>query len=547
MESPLSSPIAAPVDAIVVPSDEPEIPETETGQASSPFEWREIAALVALVVVADLTLYRGHGPAGIALFLVVAPVLFLLGSPAPTISRTLCCIAGMLIVLAGRLVWCGSVLMLPIGLALLVAFAMSLSGQRPYVLEALVFASQSVWAGYRGLAEFGRSLLRVRTGVARMTWLSVVLPATTALVFSTLFVLANPDLMEAFGEHISRGLTAVREWLIQAVPEPLEVLFWLAVLWISMGLLRPVMGGSGSEENLRGRAKVDRPAEQRPSPLYPAFRNTLIVVIALFAAYLVFEFKTLWFRVFPDGFHYSGYAHEGAAWLTVALALATVVLSAIFRGEVLRDPRLPKLQRMAWLWSVENLLLALAVYNRLFIYIGFNGMTRMRIIGLFGISAVVVGFLLVVWKIARHRDFVWLIRRHLWTLAIAIYLWAITPVDIITVRYNVQRILTGDPAPSVQISVHPISAEGIPWLLPLLECDDPVIREGVRAMLAERLEQAENAIPRLDQLGWTAFQIADQVVLERLRPKRAEWTRYEDHSERAASLAKFHDYAYQWY
>jgi hypothetical protein len=378
-------------------------------------------------------------------------------------------------------------------------------------------------------------------------WLSVVLPTTTALVFSTLFVLANPDLMAAFGEQIAQWLDTTRDWLMRAAPEPLEVLFWLAVLWISTGLLRPVMGGSGWDENSPDRADGRGSAKQQPSPLYPAFRNTLIVVIALFAVYLVFEFNTLWFRVFPDGFHYSGYAHEGAAWLTVALALATVVLSAIFRGDVLRDPRLPKLQRMAWIWSFENLLLALAVYNRLFIYIGFNGMTRMRIIGLFGISAVVVGFLLVVWKIARHRDFVWLIRRHLWTVAIAVYLWAITPVDMITVRYNVQRILSGDPAPSVQISVHPISSEGVPLLLPLLECDDPVVRDGIRAMLAERLEQAETAALRREQLGWTAYQIADEVMLDRLRSAKPLWARYEDRGERAASLATFHEYAYQWY
>jgi hypothetical protein len=243
VESPFSPPTADPVDAIVLPSD-----GIETWQTRSPMQWREFAALLAIVVVADLTLYRGHGSAGTALFLVATPVLFLLGSPVPAISRALCVIAGMLLVLAGRSVWCGSVLMLPIGLALLVAFAMSLSGQRPYVLETLVFASQSVWAGYRELAEFGRSLLRVRPGAARVAWLSVVLPTATALVFSTLFVLANPDLMAAFGEQISQWLDTTRDWLMRAAPEPLEVLFWLAVLWISTGLLRPVMGGSGLDE-----------------------------------------------------------------------------------------------------------------------------------------------------------------------------------------------------------------------------------------------------------------------------------------------------------
>ena len=32
-----------------------------------------------------------------------------------------------------------------------------------------------------------------------------------------------------------------------------------------------------------------------------------------------------------------------------------------------------------------------------------------------------VGFALVLWKIARGRGFVWLVRRHLWTLAAAVY------------------------------------------------------------------------------------------------------------------------------
>ena len=78
-----------------------------------------------------------------------------------------------------------------------------------------------------------------------------------------------------------------------------------------------------------------------PVAYFSACRNTLIAVIVLFAVYLIFEFSTLWFREFPEGFYYSGYAHQGAAWLTVALALATGVLSAVFRTKVVQDARLP--------------------------------------------------------------------------------------------------------------------------------------------------------------------------------------------------------------
>ncbi len=41
-------------------------------------------------------------------------------------------------------------------------------------------------------------------------------------------------------------------------------------------------------------------------------RNTLWMVIVLFAVYLVYEVSSMWFRSFPKGFYYAGYAHQGA-------------------------------------------------------------------------------------------------------------------------------------------------------------------------------------------------------------------------------------------
>jgi hypothetical protein len=384
--------------------------------------------------------------------------------------------------------------------------------------------------------------------VTRVSWLNVTLPLVTLFLFSAIFVLANPDLLSSVSHRFSELVNGLRDWILDAAPQPSEILFWAAVLWLAVGLIRPVVSrtlfedarvGAGSEWD-----ETDGAAE---APLYLAFRNTLLTVIVLFAVYLGFEFKTLWFRVFPKGFYYAGYAHEGAAWLTLALALATVILSFVFRGQLLRDPRLSRLRKLAWIWSAENLVLAIAVYNRLFIYIGFNGMTRMRIIGLFGMSAVVVGFILVLWKIAMNRSFRWLLRRHLWTLAVTAYLFAVTPVDAIWVSYNVRRVLAGDLAPSVQISVHPIDSEGILCLPPLAYCEDEFIREGVLALLAERHAEAEFAERRRRQQGWTTSQLADQVVLDRLGKLRRHWQSYADPSRRATAFQRFKDYAYQWY
>jgi hypothetical protein len=202
---------------------------------------------------------------------------------------------------------------------------------------------------------------------------------------------------------------------------------------------------------------------------------------------------------------------------------------------------------LAWIWSAENLVLALTVFNRLQIYVDFNGMTRMRMVALFGTSTVVAGFLLVVWKIAHNRNFAWLVRNQLWALAIAMHLFAITPVDAIVSHYNVRHVLAGDLAPAVQLAVHPINSEGILLLEPLLECEDTIIRDGIRALFAGRAIELEKLAKEREQLGWTSYQAADNVCLERLLACQHLWQTYRDNHRRATSFNRFYDYAYQWY
>ena len=514
-----------------------------SGQLTSnpPPRWREIAAVLATIVLCDLTIYRGHGFAGCAAFVVGVPLLLLIGAPRLRLNWRVWLFGGMLLLLAAKLVWCGSSLLVAVGVGLIVAFAMAVAGQPPQVLEMIAFGALAIVGGAQGLSQYGRSLTR-ESSLIRLPWIEVLLPVLAVLLFGGIFILANPDLVTSVSQTADTFFQNLSRWLSHF--SMLEVVFWGAAAWIMIGLLRPALAGIGGESPV-STAASETPA--RSSPLFGAYRNTLVTVIVLFAAYLVFEYQTLWFRQFPKGFHYSGYAHQGAAWLTFALALATAVLSLVFRGSILRDPRLSLLRNLAWIWSAFNLLMAMAIYNRMFIYIDFNGLTRMRMVGLFGITTVVIGFLWVVWKIARHRDFVWLIRRHLWTLAVAAYLFALTPVDTIVVRHNVQRILAGDPAPSVQISVHPISSEGVLLLAPLAQCRDATIREGVLAMLANREEDAEEMAREKSRLGWTTVQIADRLALKWLRSERRQWREYHDLSARQEALLRFHNYAYQWY
>jgi hypothetical protein len=517
-----------------------EIHDSEKSDDQPPILPREWIALLLIVALCDVTIYHGQGFAGYAVLFAVAPALLTLGVVRRHWNRSLWILAVLAALASIRLVWCGSDAAVVAGFAILCGMAMGLAGLQPHVIQGAVFVAHLISAGHRGLHHYSRSLARFNPGIFKKDWLAVVLPILTVVVFGAIFVLANPDLVKSFSSGLTAIVETLQRWLGHF--QGLEFLFCAGVAWLTIGALRPdVKQVSAADE------AVHASAQTAEAPLYKAFRNTLVMVIGLFGVYLAFEFLTLWFRRFPKGFHYSGYAHEGAAWLTVALGLATLLLSIIFRGQILNDPRLAGLRRLTWIWSVENLLLAIAVFNRLSIYVGFNGMTRMRVIGYLGAASVVGGFLLVLRKISRNHNFVWLIRRQLWTVALAGYLYAILPVDAFVNHYNVRRILSGDPAPCVQISVHATSAEGFLQLKPLLNCDDEIIRNGIRAMLADRLFLSELGANSRVPSGWTSYQIAEVRLREQLRAVNADLNFLDDASQHGEVLATFYKYAYQWY
>ncbi len=511
--------------------------------------WREILSILALVVLADITIFRATGYAGGAVSLLAAPLLLLIGSPAPKFSITLSGLGVMAGVTAARLVWQGSISSAFAGFLVVAAFAMALSGRAPFVLELLGYVGKSWIDTFDGLGHYDKWLRQRFRFFPKVFSLQWILPLIAVLVFSGLFVAANPDLASQVKQTLTRLLNDLGGWLENFSTSPPEVVFCIAVGWCLVGMLRPADWSQEPDPFASPPEKIEitEAAAAQNSSMFSACRNTVMAVSVLFAAYLVFEFQTLWFRKFPKGFHYSGYAHEGAFWLTVALGLATVVLSMIFRGSTLQDPRLPSLRRWTWLWSVENFVLALAVYNRILIYVGFNGMTRMRVVAFLGISSVVVGFLLVLWKIAHNRGFLWLLRRQILTVTLAAYLYVVTPVDWLVYTYNVRRILSGDPAPAVQITEHEVSPEGLLTLPPLMYASDPIIRDGIRSMLTDRAQALADQLATNSNAGWTAYQMVNARLAQRLSQFPDETNPKVSAAKRQADWTRFREYVYQWY
>jgi hypothetical protein len=146
-------------------------------------------------------------------------------------------------------------------------------------------------------------------------------------------------------------------------------------------------------------------------------------------------------------------------------------------------------------------------------------------------------------KIARNRNSTWLIRRQLWVLTFAFYLYATLPIDAWIMRFNVSRILAGDLAPTVQITEHPTSTEGILQLSPLLKADDPLIRDGIRALLSRTAAQRQGEPPR----DWTRFQFAEEALKQQLAALQTTLSVDRDDNVRQQEWDALRAYAFQWY
>ncbi len=375
--------------------------------------------------------------------------------------------------------------------------------------------------------------------------LVIGVPCLIGLAFLGPFVLSHPNLVTALWEWMYEGLLCFELWL--AGLNIFELLLLFAVACISFGLLLP---------NLTLGSDIDWSTSRKALPcadtVYLLIRNSLTAVLIVFIPFLAYEFYSLWSHDFPPGFYYSGYAHQGAAWLTVALAMSTAVLSLMFSPSVHQHTKLVVLQRLATAWLICNVILAIAAYHRLAIYVEFNGMTRMRIVGYFGVTCVLVGFAMVLQRVYGRCSLPWLLQSQVWALAGALYLLSIFPSDWYAHRWNADRIGQGRSEPAVQIAVHPISDEGYLPLFPLLNTDKPILRDGIRALLAARLVEFERSESKessaLGRSAFATFQASGAKLREELESRRETLEEFRaSRSTREAAFEKFRVWAMQWY
>lgn len=494
--------------------------------------------MIGIIALADIALYQGAGGAGLAMMFAAIPAILFLTADGRSVSRRFAVIAALLALVAGRCLWQASAGTTALGMAMLLPFAIALRTSRSFLPELAASALGSACGAVRQLGSFGATL----TGFARPAWstrarwAAFYIPAALVIVFGAIFAAANPVIQGWLGSVVEcvDGLA----WS----PSPVRFVFWGGCAIAAAGLLRPVIRTIAGLDARLGVAEVSEPTDLAPAASYLALaRNGMIALNVLFLGYNALDAVYLWGGHAPSGVTHTEYAHAGTVWLTVAFVLSTIVLGALFRGPIEHDARGKLARGLAYAWAGQNFLLAAGTFRRITTYIAYSGLTELRIVGIFGTSLATLGLAIVVCKVWRRRTMLWVLRRQLDALAVAVTVFVVTPTDDLAMRYNVARIADDQYRPLLHLYEQPIRAEAVPALLPLLDHPDPVVREGVAVVLAAQRDQlrADDA----SAASWLDFEIARHRALGALDDDAARLAHVLPIDRQAAS-AKLRGVAY---
>lgn len=521
-------------------------------------DWkRQLAACIGTIVIctgAYVLWAQDFGNTGFAIFLLLVATVAAVtrcrsASSFGQMALTLAAGIGLFVACA-RLIWQPNPLVFLSGLFLVMMFTGCTQSTAPGPLRLLIWSIRSLLDGLIRWIELPWQQVALRSTGTRWPVLSIGVPLFVSILFLVPLLQSQPEIASRAYTELNRMLETVSAWAMDWNIVA-SMIVGMVGLW-AMGLLMPFdwlkAPSYFSDELCVGRSTL-------PQGLYSAARNSLLMVGFVFVAFLVLEFRTMWFRSFPDGFRYAAYAHEGAAWLTFVLALSTITLSIIFQPSTHAHPCIKTLKALAAWWSVCNLLLVIAAFHRLAIYIQYNGLTRLRIIGLVGVACVFAGFAIVVWKIAFQRSFTWVVRMQAWAFLTSLFVLAVMPMDAIAHRWNEASVRRGYLPPIVQFGVQTISDEGWLCALPLIDHEDPIVRDGIRALLVEHQSNDVSKMPSNTEgheenpwWAWTQFRGSSSLLSTRIGQFEDRFESWRvSRPQRLQAIEQFKAWSAKWY
>ncbi len=448
--------------------------EVQRPPRALPARPRELVVAILLAVLADVALFRARDIAirglGSAVFFVAVPIFIVVAARVRRASVRFGAIVAILLAIAGRCAYAPNVGTVVLGLVSVFALAITLRSRSAFLTDVAAAFGGTLVTLPRKLAGAVEGLRRSISGGGEKSagerLAPVLVPFFLVSIFIGIFGLANP---------------LVAKWLVAAqravhLPSGMRAVLWLFYFGGALLLLRPAMATSSAPEA----AECDDDASKGSRSVA---QNALVALNALFLMYNALDATYLWAGSPPPGVSERAYAHQGAAWLTVAIAVLTFVVGIMFRGALAHDAKAKLARVLAFAWLGQGLVLALGTFRRLGIHITTSGLSSIRILGMMGTGLVVVGLVQVGVKLLRRRTFTWLVRRQLDALVLGLLAFSILPTHLVSAGINVHRVMEREYQALVHVEEEVVEVESAAALLPIVGHEDERIRRGMAALL----------------------------------------------------------------
>ncbi|HPE43722.1 MAG TPA: DUF4173 domain-containing protein [Bacteroidales bacterium] len=174
-----------------------------------------------------------------------------------------------------------------------------------------------------------------------------------------------------------------------------------------------------------------------------AVLNSLKVVLVLLNVLLAIvnwlDLKNVWLFFEWNGGFLKQFVHEGTFLLLFSVALASLVLLAIYSDRSRGLQQNKSIKMLASAWIVQNAFLVLSVGMRNYWYMSYFALAYKRIAVVFVLILLIIGLVLLYQKIHKARTVFWLIRQSSMAFFVVLVLASLPDWDTLIARYNLKN------------------------------------------------------------------------------------------------------------
>jgi hypothetical protein len=278
----------------------------------------------------------------------------------------------------------------------------------------------------------GESPARTQLRIAK-----IIVPALFAVAPLALLMGSGNALV---GSYLKAAVDTVGTWLsLVSWPAIDRIFLWCLVATGALTFLWPSINLRAGTICMKEWPTFSLPADETVSRL----RTWVIVGLAniLFFWANGLDAWFLWFKAkLPIGVNYSEFVHQGVYALIGTTILSAMMLTVLFQQHE-NVSRKKTTRALALVWIVQNLILIGSVCLRLKLYVEAYQLSVLRFHVCSFLALVVVGYVLLSWRILLGKSLNWLLATNSVSLFCLFYALQFVDVAGIVARYNVEHWL----------------------------------------------------------------------------------------------------------